>query len=290
MGAAAGISKAICSANAMLNSVAGMRCTRCFRALIRAVAGGVLVLVCGITLAQQSVNLPRPTSTGVVVPDRTVTLAAKIVGRVVAVNAEEGDWVKADDVLVAIGDAELRANLSAAEARLRMQEINWAHQEKLAERVRSLREQATVSAENLDDANFRVAAAEQAAATARAEVARARAMLDEARILAPFDGVIIRKDIETGDVTSPGKPLLVLEDHANLRFRASVKEQDIPRIEQGQTITVTIDALDDLALEATITKIIPSGDLTTHEFVVEAALPAQDKLHPGMFGKAEFIR
>ena len=115
-------------------------------------------------------------------------------------------------------------------------------------------------------------------------------MLDEARILAPFDGVIIRKDIETGDVTSPGKPLLVLEDHANLRFRASVKEQDIPRIEQGQTITVTIDALDDLALEATITKIIPSGDLTTHEFVVEAALPAQDKLHPGMFGKAEFIR
>jgi RND family efflux transporter MFP subunit len=258
--------------------------------LIRAVAGGVLVLVCGITLAQQSVNLPRPTSTGVVVPDRTVTLAAKIVGRVVAVNAEEGDWVKADDVLVAIGDAELRANLSAAEARLRMQEINWAHQEKLAERVRSLREQATVSAENLDDANFRVAAAEQATATARAEVARARAMLDEARILAPFDGVIIRKDIETGDVTSPGKPLLVLEDHTNLRFRASVKEQDIPRIEQGQTITVTIDALDDLALEATITKIIPSGDLTTHEFVVEAALPAQDKLHPGMFGKAEFIR
>ncbi|HSM30305.1 MAG TPA: biotin/lipoyl-binding protein [Woeseiaceae bacterium] len=81
-------------------------------------------------------------------PDRTVTLAAKIVGRVVAVNADKGDRVKADDVLIAIADAELRANLSAAEARLRMEEINWAHQEKLAARVRSLREQATVSADS----------------------------------------------------------------------------------------------------------------------------------------------
>lgn len=65
-----------------------------------------------------------------------------------AVNADKGDRVKADDVLIAIADAELRANLSAAEARLRMEEINWAHQEKLAARVRSLGEQATVSADS----------------------------------------------------------------------------------------------------------------------------------------------
>jgi RND family efflux transporter MFP subunit len=251
-------------------------------------AASILILICGMAAAQQPVSLPQPSSTGVVVPDRTVTLAAKIVGRVVAVNVEEGDRVETGDLMVDIGDAELRANLSAAEARLRMEELNWAHQEKLAERVRSLREQATVSAENLDDANYKVAAAEQAVASAKAEVARARAMLDETKIRAPFDGVIIRKNIETGDVTAPGEPLLVLEDHATLRFRTSVKEQDIPRIERGQTITVTIDALDDVALEATITKIVPSGDLSTHEFLVEATLPAQDKLYPGMFGKAEF--
>jgi len=258
--------------------------------MTRTAFGSILILICGIALAQQPVNLSQPSSTGVVVPGRTATLAAKIIGRVVAVNVDEGARVKAGDVLVDIGDAELRANLSAAEARLRMEELDRAHQEKLAGRVRSLREQGTVSAENLDDANFRVEAAEQAVATARAEVARARAMLDETKIHAPFDGVIIRKAIEAGDVTSPGKPLLVLEDHATLRFRMGVKEQDIPRIEMGQTITVRIDALDDLALEATISRIVPSGDPSTHEFLVEATLPAQDKLYPGMFGKAEFSR
>ena len=256
--------------------------------MIKIVTGSFLVLVSGLSLAQQSVNLPSPTSTGVVVPDRTVTLAAKIVGRVVAVNADEGDRVSMGDIIVDIGDAELRANLAGAEARLRMEEVSLAHQEKLAERVRSLREQGTVSAENLDDAVFKVEAGQQAVAMARAEVARARAMLGETKIRAPFDGVIIRKDIEIGDVTAPGEPLLVLEDHATLLFRTNVKEQDIPRIQKGQAITVTIDALDDLALAATITRIVPSGNLSTHEFLVEATLPPQDRLYPGMFGKAEF--
>ena len=243
-----------------------------------------------IAAAQDRVVQLPPTSTGVVVPEKTVTLAAKIVGRVKTVNVEEGDRVNAGDVLVDIGDAELRANLAAAEARVRMEELNWAHQQKLAERVRSLREQATVSEENLDDANYKVAAGEQMVANAKAEVARAKAMLDETKIRAPFSGVIIRKNVESGDVTAPGEPLLVLEDHSSLKFRTSVKEQDIARIDKGQTITVTIDALDHLALEATVTKIIPSGDLSTHEFVVEATFHGQDKLFPGMFGKAEFSR
>ena len=115
-------------------------------------------------------------------------------------------------------------------------------------------------------------------------------MLGETKIRAPFDGVIIRRDIETGDVTAPGEPLLVLEDHATLLLRTNVKEQDIPRVEIGQAIVVTIDALDDLALEATVTKIVPSGNLSSHEFLVEAELPRQAGLYPGMFGKAEFAR
>lgn len=250
----------------------------------------LLLLLCAVSAAQDRIIQSPPTSTGVVVPERSVTLGAKIVGRVTAVNVEEGGRVDTGDILVDIADAELRANLAAAEARLRMEELNWAYQEKLAERIRSLREQATVSAENLDDAIFKVEAGEQMVASATAEVAKARAMLDETKIRAPFAGVVIRKNVENGDVTAPGEPLLILEDHGTLKFRTSVKEQDVARIEIGQTVTVTIDALDDLALEATVTKIIPSGDLSTHEFVVEATLPQQDRLYPGMFGKAVFAR
>ena len=256
----------------------------------RLILSVLLVLSCSPTIAQNPVMHTAPSSTGVVMPNRSVTLAAKIVGRVSTVNVEEGSTVAAGDLLIDIADAELRANLAAAQARLRMDEISRSHQEKLAERIRNLRKQGTVSAENLDDANYKVDAAEQAVASAKAEVARARAMLAESKILAPFAGVIIHKNVERGAITAPGAPLLVLEDHGTLKFRTSVKEQDITGIDMGQSVTITIDALDHLPLAATITKIVPSGDLSTHEFVVEAVLPQQDKLHPGMFGKAEFAR
>jgi multidrug efflux pump subunit AcrA (membrane-fusion protein) len=73
-----------------------------------------------------------------------------------------------------------------------------------------------------------------------------------------------------------------------LKLRTRISEQDISAIELGQELTVIIDALDDLALTATVSKIIPSGELSTHEFTIEATLPAQEKLYPGMFGRAEF--
>ena len=230
------------------------------------------------------------TSTGVVIPDRSVVLAAKIVGRVAAVNAEEGDAVDKDDILIDIGDAELSADLAAAEARLKREQINLEHTEKLAARVEKLYKQNAASAEQLDDTSYRYAAAAEQVASARASVARAQAMLDETKITAPFAGIVIQKAVEVGDVTSPGEPLIKLEDHSTLKFRTSVKEKDIPFVETGQKITVTIDALDDLELDATVSKIVPSGDLTTHEFTVEAVLPKQDKLYPGMFGIAKFVR
>lgn len=228
------------------------------------------------------------TSTGVVIPDRQVTLAAKIVGRVEAVNVDEGDHVAAGDVLINIEDAELRAELAAAEARLKREELNRTYMKKLAERVQNLHDKNAASSENLDEATFRYAATGELVAGARAAVAKARAQLDETKIRAPFGGIIIEKRAEPGDVTSPAKPLLKLEDHNTLNFRTSVREQDVPLISRGQKITVTIDALDDMELEATVTKVIPSGDASTHEFIVEAVLPAQDRLYPGMFGKANF--
>jgi membrane fusion protein (multidrug efflux system) len=228
------------------------------------------------------------TSTGVIVADRSVTLAAKIVGRIAAVNVEEGQSVAAGDILVDIDDAQLRADLSSYRAVLSQEKVRLDYMKKLDDRFSALYQQKSISLDKADEAKFNHEVAATNVQRAQADVSKIEVMLAETKIRAPFSGVIIGKTAEIGKVTVMGEALLELEDQSTLKFRTRVKERDIAHIEIGQEMTVTIDALDDLRLAGTVSTIIPSGDISTHEFTVEATLPPQDRLYPGMFGKAEF--
>jgi len=252
-----------------------------------AVAISFLMLSC-LAAAQHSTTRSVSSSTGVVVAQREVTLAARIVGRIVAVNAEEGDKVQAGDLLVDIDDAQYRADLSSAHAVLRQEQVRLEHMKRLDERFSSLYDQKSVSQDKADEARFNHEVAQAAVQRAQAELEKIRVLLAETKIKAPFSGVITSKKSEIGKVTSPGETLLAIEDQGKLKFRTRISEQDISAIELGQEITVIIDALGDLEMTGTVSKIIPSGDLSTHEFTIEATLPAQEKLYPGMFGKTEF--
>ena len=253
-------------------------------------AAVVFASLTSIVHAQPPYKQVKRSSTGVVIADRRVTLAAKIVGRIESVNFEEGDRVNKGDILLVIDDAERRAELASARASLNLEQVNVAHRKRQEARVRELYKKRSISEDKLDEAAFEHAAAREKVAIAKALLAKVEAQLMETRITAPFAGVIIVKHCEVGQVTAPGEALFVLEDQATLMFRTKVKEQDVPHIEINQKVRVTIDALDDLELEATVSRIIPSGDASTHEFVVEATLPPQAKLYPGMFGIAEFGR
>jgi RND family efflux transporter MFP subunit len=209
-------------------------------------------------------------------------------GRINAVHYEEGDTVKAGELLIGLDNAELHAELASAQASLGMARAELEHARREEERVKKLYRAKSLSQDELDDTALAHAAAREQLKMAQASVVKAQTALDETRIQAPFPGVIIHKQAEIGQVTQPGAMLFVLEDHSQLKLRSRVKEHDVPHISIGQGATVTIDALDGLKLRGTVSKIIPSGDLSTHAFVVEVMLPAQNKLYPGMFGKADF--
>jgi multidrug efflux pump subunit AcrA (membrane-fusion protein) len=104
---------------------------------------------------------------------------------------------------------------------------------------------------------------------AQADGSKIEVMLAETKIRAPFSGVIIGKTAERGKVTVIGEALLKLEDQSTLKFRTRVKEQDIAHIQLGQEMTITVDALDDLRLTGSVSTLIPSGDISTHESTVE---------------------
>jgi RND family efflux transporter MFP subunit len=247
----------------------------------------VLGLCCTAAAVAQTTPSTRSVSTGVVEPARSVTLAAEVTGRINTINAEEGQRVNAGDELVRLDAAELEAELASATGSLALAETELAYRRKVSERMQRLGKSKSVPQDRIDDAAFDYAAARDRLAIAKAALAQVGARLAETRLIAPFDGVITARDAEVGQLTQPGTPLLVLEDHSRLEFRTLVKEQDIPHIGNGDAVTVTIDALG-VGLQGKVSQIIPSGDRKTHAFEVQVTLPAHEKLFPGMFGKAEF--
>ncbi len=259
------------------------------------VASFLLATVCLSNVWLVSVNAQPPAnsqpivSTGVVVPYRSVALAAKVMGRVASVHCEEGSTVKRGKVLVRLDEAVLTAERASAEASLALAETELKHKTKLKDRMQRLVETMAISKDRVDDAEFEHAAAQDKVRIAKATLDKVKAELNEARIVAPFDGIVTTKSVEIGQLTQPGQSLIVLEDQAQLKFETKVKEQEVVHLQLGQPAIVTVDALQGLpSMVGTVHKIIPSGDPVTHDFFVEIVLPKQNGLLPGMFGKVRF--
>lgn len=230
----------------------------------------------------------RRIASGVVIPDREVAVATKIADRIVAIPYQEGASVKQGDVLVQLEDAQWQADLQAGLAAVRLAQIEVERTRKRRDRIKDLRERSSASEDALDNATFDLAAAEARLLSAQANVTKFRALLAETRIVAPFDAVVTGRVVELGEVTSPGSPLLELQDQRRLKLQTRIKEKDVPFIQIGQAVTVTIDALAGVELAGRVSKLIPAGDARTHTFEVEIELPAQAGLYPGMFGQASF--
>ncbi len=223
--------------------------------------------------------------TGDVVANRSVTLASRIMGRVTAIHAEESDAVSKDKALVELDDSEYQARLKVAEAALERALADQAHKQRTLTRLESLGVSSSVSQEAIDNALFGVEAAAANVKASEAEIESIKVLLAETRIVVPFDAVVIGKMAELGMVTQPGQTLFEIHDQSSLKFRARIKERDLKDLSVGDQATVIITALGNLELDATVDRLIPSGD-ARHTFLIELKLPEKTGLYPGMFGKA----
>jgi len=218
--------------------------------------------------------------TGLVAAKTKATLASKIPSIVEEVRAREGRTVEQNQVLVVLEGHDLKADLAKAEAELENAKIQLARMERL-------HAEDSVAQQEFDNAKrtFKVAKARKDATAAR---------LSYTRIKSPFTGLITERLIEPGEFTSPGQPLLKLEDPSSLQLEVTVAESDMQALRQGDVLLVIIDALASSEtkshLSGTITKIVPAGDPSTHTFLAKVGLPRVSGLRSGMFGRAVFMR
>jgi len=198
-------------------------------------------------------------------------IEAKISGRIEKMLVVPGQNVKAGELLVQLDAREVQAQFDQALA-LRQQA------ESDLKRATDLYQQKILAQSEYDNAQskFRVA---EAAAT------EAEALLGYTKVTAPFDGVITRKYVDVGDLASPGKALLEMEDARDLRLEADVPEAVIGHLTLGDKLAVRVSGVTN-ELEGVVSEISPSADPNSRTFLVKLDLPSTPGLRAGQFGRA----
>jgi len=206
---------------------------------------------------------------GTVRPKLRSAIEAKVSGRIEQMIAVPGLRVKQGDLLAQLDARENQAKLDQATAARDQAESDLARYTKL------------VAQKAITQQEFE--ATQSRARIARASVTEAETMLGYTKITAPFDGVITSKLADVGDLASPGKPLIEMEDPSALRFEADVPEAVIAKIEPGAVLPVRVGGQPEIS--GTVTEISPAADPNSRTFLVKLNLPQSTGLRGGQFGR-----
>lgn len=174
-------------------------------------------------------------------PGAEVTVGCDVAGIVEHVAAHEKDVVRKGDLLATIDDSELRASLTEAESRVGEARADVRLYEAEAARARDLWRKEVGSRQNVERSERDLEAATARVATATAEAARLRAVLAKTRILAPIDGVVIRRSVDAGEAVEARAPIATIADVSRVRVEAEVDEFDAARIRVGAPVAITAE-------------------------------------------------
>lgn len=207
-------------------------------------------------------------ATGFVEPRQPVAVASRITAPVTAVLVREGDRVARGQPLVRLDAGDQEQTI----AQLRAQTVQAEQAER---RALTLFDKGFLAAAGRDNA---VAAARAARAAERA----ARERLGQTVLTAGIAGVVLRHDVEPGDLAAPNRTLMTLGDPADLRVTATVDERDIPQVRTGQRALMSSDAFPGRVFAGQVRDITPGGDPDQRAFRVRIDPPAGSPLPVGL--------
>jgi RND family efflux transporter MFP subunit len=251
-------------------------------------------------------------ASGYITPRRRATVAAKVTGRVEQIYAEEGLHVKSGQVLATLDCSQPNAALTSARsdrdataAALADLEVQSANADREAVRAQGLHTAGVISPQALDTAkttaeslHSKIALTKEQVRAADSRIGVAKEDADNCIVRAPFDGIVVSKDAQRGEVVSPISAgggftrtgIATLVDMKSLEIEVDVNESYIARVQQGQRVSATLDAYPDRELPASVRTVIPTADRQKATVKVRIAFDKlDDTILPDMGVKVAFL-
>ena len=250
-------------------------------------------------------------ATGRVSAQRKAAVSTKATGRLEFLGVQEGSVVKAGEILARIENRDVSATLDQARASLRAATANV--EQGMAElrdadsnlkRSEDLANKNFISSASLDTAKARfdkaraaVASLNGAIGVAEANVRATSVAVEQTLIRAPFDGVVLTKNANVGDIITPfssaadSKGAVVnMADMSTLEVEADVSEISLSKITLAQPVEIQLDAFPDLRLLGKVSRIVPTVDRSKATVLVKVEFIEKDKrVLPDMSAKVAFL-
>jgi RND family efflux transporter MFP subunit len=251
-------------------------------------------------------------ASGYVVARREAAVASKITGKMVELDIEEGDRVRAGQVIARLDDTNIRASLNAsraqvdfAKAGLSETQVNLANAQRDYERQQSLIKGHYVSQSALDNSRTTMDSLTAQLATQRSNIEVAQRNvevternLDDTIVRAPFDGVVIAKSAQVGEIVSPLSAgggftrtgIGTIVDMDSLEVEVDVNEAYINRVQPKQPVDSVLNAYPDWRIPSHVIAIIPTADRSKATVKVRIALEVKDaRIVPDMGVRVSFL-
>lgn len=229
--------------------------------------------------------------TGTVQPLARVVLAPKVMGRIVELAADEGDFVRKGQILVKIDDAELKAALAQAEAGVEAASAGEENAAAQRDRMRGLESRMAATRKNREDAETGLAVAAAQRRQAVSAVEAARAMLALATLNSPIAGTVTSRLAEVGDMAAPGRPLLTIDQTGSMKVEAALPETEAFTIRVGTPVAISFDQGGLAPRRSVVSAILPPVDPATRTILARVVLDDPNgSLRPGSFARLAFER
>jgi HlyD family secretion protein len=296
-------------------------------------AGAVMVLaprrpevqLSSVQTAYGSQQYAQLAASGYVVAQRRAAVASKASGRLVELAVREGSVLKTGELIARVDASDVQANLALsqagvgqaeaalvqAQAGLTQAEVQQRNADEDLRRTQGLVAQGFVSPQALDAARTRARSADAATAgaraalgTAQAAIAQAQAQVrvqqvnrDSTEIRAPFDGVVLVKNANVGDLITPfsnasgtSAAVVTMADMGTLEVEADVSESNVAKVKRDQPVEITLDAIPGVRFRGSVSRIVPTVDRAKATVMTKVRFEQLDpRILPEMSAKVNFL-
>jgi RND family efflux transporter MFP subunit len=289
---------------------------------------GAVVIIAGLTYAFRNqtptvevVTAQKPeiggrsailNASGYVTPRRRATIAAKITGRVTGVFFDEGTHVHQGQLLATLDDSDTKRALDSAKAdrdasqaaitdfqvQLRLAEIELQRAEALRKAGVQSQEQLDTSSAAADSLRAKIALAKQQVQSSEMRIREAQQAVDNCVINAPYDGIVVSKDAQVGEMVSPISAgggftrtgIATIVDMNSNEIEVDVNESYIARVKDRQKVTAILDAYPNWEIPSHVRTVIPTADRQKATVKVRISFDKLDpRILPDMGIKVTFL-